>query len=278
MIESAQRPWLVHGTRYQISDNFDYENGCYRGDSVEIFFEADAELPRKVDLVIDVFDDLRAQNMPLLAWISLRFMAPSESLIGMAAFSPVTCAIEVAMLRSGFGNDHALRWIQEIATNNDGRVHWGQQNNLTGREVAALYGERYLRWCQSLQAIEGGSPTFSNPFSQSHGLEPVPPRPLGTLEVSVNPSIIEFGRRVTIAVGAADAASGAEVAGVVTIANFAAGLPEFSERPTNATFAMTFEAGPPEFDFRGHPTPGEHPSGTVAADGYEPARVPFRFR
>jgi hypothetical protein len=278
VIESAQRPWLVHGTRYQISDNFDYENDCYRGDSVEIFFAADAELPRKVELVIDVFDDLHAQNIPLLAWISLRFMAPSTSLLGMAAFSPVTCAIEVSMLRGGLGNDRALRWIQEIATNNDGRTHWGQQNNLTGRQVAVLYGDRYPRWCQSLQRIEGGSPTFSNPFSQSHGLEPVPPRPLGTLDVSVSPSIISFGASVTITVGAADAARGAEVAGVVTIANFAAGLPEISEQPTNTPFAMTFEAGPAEFDFRGHPTSGEDPSGTVAADGYEPASVPFRFR
>ena len=147
VIESAQRPWLVHGTRYQFPDNFDYENDCYRGDSVEIFFEADAELPRKVELVIDVFDDLRAQNMPLLAWISLRFMAPSESLIGMAAFSPVTCAIEVAMLRGGFGNDAPLdsgdrdeqRRPRPLGSTE--QSHWARGGCVVRRAVSPLVSE-----------------------------------------------------------------------------------------------------------------------------------------
>jgi hypothetical protein len=277
VIEIGQRPWLVHGTRYEISDNFDYSNDCYRGDSVEIFFAADTDLPRKAELVFGAFDSLRTRGIVLAAWISLRFMAPSRSLLGMAAFAPVSCAIEVAMLRGGKGNDEALRVLQDIAVQNDGRIHWGQQNDLIAGGVAAMYGERYVRWCRSLEGVERASPTFSNPFTQSHGLEHVPFVPPRRLNVSVDPATIPLGIPVTVIVRAEDA-NRAPVAGTVTIANFPAGVLEVSEHPTNTAFTLAFEASPGEFDPDTHVTfPGEQPSGSVVAEGYEPAMVPFVF-
>jgi hypothetical protein len=54
---------------------------------------------------------------------------------------------------------------------------------------------------------------------------------------------------------------------------------EFSQYPTNTPFAITFDARLGEFDPEiGRPIPGEKPSGSVTADGYEFATVPFVFR
>lgn len=164
-------PYLVHGRRAEIADFFDYNNNCYKGDSVEIFFPVDEALAGKVEQVIDVFNQARKGGTPIGAYISLRFMAPSRALISIAAFAP-TCSIEVSMLRGIEGNPNALTALQRVATRNRGLVHWGQQNDLDSGQVENLYGERLRRWRQRLADAEGDSFAFSTPFSRSHGLEP----------------------------------------------------------------------------------------------------------
>ncbi|MGS0684537.1 PASTA domain-containing protein [Nakamurella sp. GG22] len=169
-----QRPRLVHGRRWEVSDNYDYNNDCYRGDAVELFFPVDDRLADKARLVFEVFDTLRSRGTPLAAWISLRFMTPSQATLATAAFEPVTCAIEVSMLRGIAANTWALAALHDVARNHGGLVHWGLRNDLTAAEVTTMFGDRHRTWSQALAAMEGTSTTFSNPFSRNHGLEPPP--------------------------------------------------------------------------------------------------------
>jgi hypothetical protein len=169
--DPAFRPWLVHGSRSEIADFQDYGVDCYRGDSVELFFAADNVLPDKVNEIIGVFELMRARGVPIGAYISLRFLAASDALLGVTASSP-SCAVEISMLRGLEGNREALNRLQDVARTNDGRVHWGQQNDLTPDDVAQAYGDRLARWKRKLGEFEGESITFSTPFTRARDLEP----------------------------------------------------------------------------------------------------------
>lgn len=165
-------PWLVHGQRWELADLFDYTTDCFRGDSVEIFFAVDSGLAGKIDGVLRVLDNIRAAGTPVGAYVALRFMSQTPSLIGMAAFAPHTCSIEVSMLRGLRGNDRALADLQALAIASNGRIHWGQQNDLDRAAVDRMYGSRVARWRNALLRVEGTSGTFSNPFTVRAGLEP----------------------------------------------------------------------------------------------------------
>ncbi|HEX2048881.1 MAG TPA: hypothetical protein VHF27_14040 [Acidimicrobiales bacterium] len=198
MLDGAQREWVVHGRRHEIADFYDYNNDCYRGDSVELFFDAERDLPGAVDDVLGVFDGMRAGRIAVGAYIAVRFMAKDPAVLGPAAF-PLTFSVEVAMLRGLLGNTEALRRLQAIAIRRRGRVHWGQQNDLTAGQVATLFGLRALRAFQTqLAAVEGVSPTFSNAFARARGLEPRGPadwsqwRTMG-LQTSGNPAVASAG-------------------------------------------------------------------------------------
>jgi hypothetical protein len=180
------QPWLVHGTRWDIADFFDYDSDCYRGDSIEIFFVADTSLPGKVNLLLTLINNLFQAGRPIAAYISLRFLSPSGSLpfeAGAHALLattipavPVTCAIEISMLRGLEGNTDALNQIQALAANNEGRVHWGQWNTLDQPTVATMFGSDLDAWHTQLARLEGDSLLFRNRFTESHGLElPAPP-------------------------------------------------------------------------------------------------------
>jgi hypothetical protein len=168
--QSFEGPWLIHGTRAEICDFMDYTTECYKGDSVEIFFAADARLAEKVDLVLAEFARLRDQGFAVGAYVSLRFLAGSSSRLAMATATR-SCAIEVSMLRGLEGNTFLLHRLQDIALENGGRVHWGQQNDLTSAEVEAMYGRDLTEWRRHLFALEGRSMLFSKSFTQQRGLE-----------------------------------------------------------------------------------------------------------
>lgn len=166
---SPAGPWLVHGTRGEISDFFDYHNDCYRGDSVEMFFPA-SQLPQAITMVLGVFDEGLSIGTPVLGYIAARVMAGSSATLATAAW-PTTCSIEVSMLRGVEGNAFALRELQRRTLGMGGRVHWGQENDLLGPEVEAVYGGALTTFHQDLHACEGPSLTFSNDFSRQHGLD-----------------------------------------------------------------------------------------------------------
>jgi D-arabinono-1,4-lactone oxidase len=171
LLHEQQRDWTVKGTRFEIADFFDYRHpDCYRGDSVELFFEVDGLLPSKIGLILNVFKELRGRGLAIGAYVSLRFMAQSRALLGLARWNP-TCTVEISMLRGLHGNSEALDRLQEIALNNNGFVHWGQQNDLSQRQVEARFGSALDQWRQVLQDIESTSMLFSTPFTRQHGLE-----------------------------------------------------------------------------------------------------------
>ncbi|HWH07822.1 MAG TPA: D-arabinono-1,4-lactone oxidase, partial [Candidatus Thermoplasmatota archaeon] len=170
ILENAQREWRVWGRRYELSDLVDPNGECYRGDSVELFFPVDAELPRTLDMVVDVLRGLRRDRMPIGGYVALRFMAPSEALLALAS-GGTTCSVEVSLLRGLNGNPEALRRLQELALQRRGQVHWGQQHDLTRAQVANRFGDRLRRWKAQLERLEGRSRTFSTPFTRARGLE-----------------------------------------------------------------------------------------------------------
>jgi hypothetical protein len=171
LLDGEQRtPWSVKGTRFDIADFFDYEHDCYRGDSVELFFEVDNLLAHKIDMILEVFKELRGRGLAIGAYVSIRFMARSRALLGLARWDP-SCSVEIAMLRGLHGNSEALNRLQEVALNNGGYVHWGQQNDLSQRQVEARFGSALDQWRVVLEDLETSSMLFSTPFTRQHGLE-----------------------------------------------------------------------------------------------------------
>jgi hypothetical protein len=195
MLGGGQRPWMVKGTRFEIADFFDYDLDCYRGDSVELFFEVNAMLPSKIDSILQVFKELRSRGIPIGAYVALRFMAKSRALLGLARWNP-TCSVEISMLRGLHGNTEALMRLQDAAFDNDGNVHWGQQNDLSQRQVETRFGNALEKWRRVLEDLEGTSLLFSTPFTNQHGLEVQLRNPNWTgwqsldLEAKSSPSVV----------------------------------------------------------------------------------------
>jgi FAD/FMN-containing dehydrogenase len=191
-------PWKVKGNRFEITDIHDYyQENCYRGDSIEIFFEVDKDLSAKIDHVLEVFNDLSERKLAIGAYVSLRFMAKTQALLGLARWNP-TCSVEISILRGLQGNSEALRLLKEVALKNNGFVHWGQQNDLTRGEVEKQFGAALKKWRIQLDALESVSMLFSTPFTREHGLEvPLVPdwtrwEPLG-LSAQSSPSVVSAG-------------------------------------------------------------------------------------
>jgi hypothetical protein len=178
---SDGQAWLVHGRRWQVSDTFDYANDCFRADSIELFFPADGTLPGRIDALLGVLDGLRARGTPVGAYVSLRFSAGSDATLAMGGFAPVSCAVEISLLRGLDSNTAAMNALRDFAVTpmggpGVGRVHWGQWNNLTAAQVEASFGSATMtRWRTKLAEAEGRSLTFRNEFTVEHGLEPVFP-------------------------------------------------------------------------------------------------------
>ncbi|MBP2471755.1 hypothetical protein JOF53_000627 [Crossiella equi] len=168
---SDHKPWLVHGTRWEVGDFFDYSSDCYRMDFVELFFPVNDQLPARVDEVIGVFEQLRARGVALGGYLSLRFLRGSQSLLAPACFDR-TCALEVAMPRGLTGNRAALALLHELAQRHGGFLHWGQLNELDAASVAGMFGGRLGEWRSELRAWEGTASTFGNAFTRGRGLEP----------------------------------------------------------------------------------------------------------
>ena len=150
-------------------DGYDYrdEHPLYRGDSVEVFFLADAQLGTKVEAMFGVMDRSKEQGKPLAAYVSLRFMAGSRALL--ATHRPGLEHDHLldgdSMLRGMRGNNDALIELQRTAVEQGGRVHRGQQNDLTADQVRGTI-PGLSRWLAQLQALEGQSTTFLTPFAE----------------------------------------------------------------------------------------------------------------
>lgn len=181
LLESEQRdyilvpgePWKVKGTRFEIADFYEPDQG-YRGDSIELFFGVDAgdpaALAMTIDMLLAVFDQLLEEKLQTAAYFSIRFMAATRATLGLARW-PLTCSVEVAMLRGMLGNPRLLRLLRDVARERDGLVHWGQQNDLEAADVADAFGPALDDFRAQIPSVDGR--LFRNRFTVGHGLEPV---------------------------------------------------------------------------------------------------------
>ncbi len=100
--------------------------------------------------------------------------------------SPHAVAIEVTSLKNLPDNESWIRFVESKAISFGGRPHWGQQNHLSARQTAQMFGANLDRWRNALTALVGGSSTFSTAHTVQRGLEPNNPQAKPTL----------FGRKV----------------------------------------------------------------------------------
>jgi hypothetical protein len=169
---AAARPRT--GIGYQIAEDTGVGVPCYRGETVELFFDAagTAHTDFVNEDLLPTFDALRRQEGPVLGYVSLRFTGRSDAYLAMQQWDR-TCSIEVALLKGVNGNDTLLRQLERAALLRGGSVHWGQGNTLTAADVSRMYS-RYDLWREQLRFLsaDGGLSTFENSYCEKRGLVP----------------------------------------------------------------------------------------------------------
>jgi FAD binding domain len=145
--------------------------GCYRGDSIEVMFDAHSTG------YVDFLDAIvaTARNFKQAGWLSLRWSAMSRATLSMHNFSSAhAVAIEVTSLRGLPDNAAWMSFIESVAVMGGGRPHWGQINNLNVTSTVIRFGSNVNAWRSALSSVVGSAITFSNVFTALRGLEPLP--------------------------------------------------------------------------------------------------------
>jgi len=144
------------GVGWKLMDTYGYagEDFCQKVDSMEFAFDASGPLDGGylafIDEVFSIFDDLYARDLAAPGLLALRYTRRSAALIGMTRF-PVTCHIEIPLLRHFAGTDEAVRRIQGAAIRRGGVPHWGQlMGEYNAADVAALHGDDLVTWRRQL--------------------------------------------------------------------------------------------------------------------------------
>jgi hypothetical protein len=168
----ARPTGVTRDVGYEIMDLSETGGQCYRGESVEVFFDAAAGTHlRFVDEeVFPAFAESAQAGRTVAGYVSMRLTQGSEALLAMQRW-PVTGAIEVALLQGIDGNDAVLQRLQQAALRLGGTVHWGQHNTVDATRVRSSI-PRLERWQAGLSEIAAGSDLFANDFCRRHGLEP----------------------------------------------------------------------------------------------------------
>lgn len=184
-VTSNGMPWSETRISWKIMDTYGYkaEDFCQKVDSMEIAFDVsaadsvDSGYLAFIDDVFAVFDDLFNRNIAVAGIMSLRYTTNTTALIGMSKF-PITCHIEIPILRNFGGNAEFIARVQRSAINHGGVPHWGQlMATYTGNDIDNLHGSDLTTWRNTLTALiqaGGGSSnlTFSNDFTVTYHLEP----------------------------------------------------------------------------------------------------------
>ena len=160
---------ILSGYREQSLQN------CYRGDSIEAIFDASStKYIDCLDSILKVAIDGDCGKKPNQAgWLSLRWSAASRATLGMHNFPTAhAVAIEVTSLRGLSDNDGWMKFLQEIAILQGGRLHWGQINNLDAALPVKMFGDHVSAWRSALGTVVGSATTFSNAFTAQRALEP----------------------------------------------------------------------------------------------------------
>ncbi|MFD7710564.1 FAD-binding protein [Streptomyces sp. NPDC059786] len=186
----AHQPWLVRrltaqvlrqarprrriqDVGYHIMDLGRTGADCYRGDSLEVAFDATAgEHVRFVcEDLFPAFERMAAQGVTVPCYISLRFTRKSAALLAMQRWDP-TCSIEVAVLKGIRGSETILDTLQTAAVRRGGTVHWGQHNTLDGTAVQRAFPQ-LPQWRAEAALVMGTQhETFDSPFCRTRGLLP----------------------------------------------------------------------------------------------------------
>ncbi len=147
-----------------------FDRDCFNGNSIEVIFDTSDR--NFIDFINDILNN--GTNYTQIGYISVRFSRRSDALLSMHNVdSDIAVSIEVTSLD---GLDDSSRWldfVERIALERDGRLHWGQRNHLTSLDVARHYGGKIGEWRSQLDRVVKGSPMFSNNYTRRRGLEPI---------------------------------------------------------------------------------------------------------
>ena len=175
LLEMSQSPKSVEGVGYRIIDESRAPTECYRGHSLELYFDAtgDAYLRFIEQQLFRVLDEMAEQGMTIGGYISLRFTRRSDAHLAMQRWDR-TGAIEVSVLKGVAGAKNLLRRLERAGVASGGAVHWGKQNDLNKAEVERMYPQ-IDRWRAQLALLTYGGTlaTFDNEFARARGLEPL---------------------------------------------------------------------------------------------------------
>ena len=166
VLAAAQRPSAGVGVSFQAMASPPWADQYYRGNSVEVFF--DATKPDYLDTITNrLLPQIVAQARDgrAIGWFSLRFTARSDALLAMQQWER-TGSVEVAVLRGIPGSVEVLRALEAIAVACNGRVHWGQQHDLEATTVAEAF-RKLPRWRAHLASLcrnDIERRTFENEF------------------------------------------------------------------------------------------------------------------
>lgn len=182
--EQDQTPRALTAISYAVMDIHDYRgDSCIPwGDSLEVFFEAsDANILRFVENLLARIAALEGQRLGFGGYVAIRFMKKSEGLIAMQKWDR-TCSLEIAGIGEVHGTEPFLRDTERDAVALHATVHWGQRNNLSMKDVEAMYDAdapsgALFRWRKTLSELtrNGRLATFSTDFTRRRGLEVVQP-------------------------------------------------------------------------------------------------------
>jgi hypothetical protein len=170
------------GISWKIMDTYGYagEDFCQKVDSMEIAFDVEAAngggYLAFIDEVLAIFDDLFSRNSAVAGIMALRYTRNTAALIGMSKF-PITCHIEIPILRNFGGNAEFLDRVQRAAVAHNGVPHWGQlMGSYTAVDIQNLHGSDLTTWRRQLTQLihrgRGNKSTFSNDFTTTYDLEP----------------------------------------------------------------------------------------------------------
>lgn len=171
------------GISWKIMDTYGYqtEDFCQKVDSMEFAFDVTdttgGGYQAFIDEVLGIFDDLFNRSISVAGLMALRFTTKTGALLGMSKF-PMSCHIEIPILRNFGGNAEFLSRVQTAAIAHGGVAHWGQlMSTYTARDVAILHGADLTTWRRTLTELirrgAGQDFTFSNDFTATYNLEPL---------------------------------------------------------------------------------------------------------
>ncbi len=175
------------GASWKIMDTYSYEQEdfCQKVDSMEFAFDlAQSEIDNAkvhsgylgfIKEVLDAAQDLYNRNKAIAGLIALRFTKKTKAKLGMSKF-PITCHVEIPLLREFSANAEFLQRIQQSAIKFNGVPHWGQvMHGYNKKDIENVHGlNDMIMWRRTLTSLIGGGneTAFSNVFTSTYNLEP----------------------------------------------------------------------------------------------------------